>query len=69
MDNTSRQNRALVREILMSKTLEDRFLMCAEMYDDAKEFAQIAIPEHLTSKERELYIFKRIHGAVPEELI
>lgn len=69
MDDTSRQSRALVREIVMSKTVEDRFLMCAEMYEDAKEFAQIGAPENLSETERGLYVFAKIHGAKPEELI
>ncbi len=69
MEDTARQSRDLVREIVMSKTLEERFLMCAEMYEEAKEYAKVEIPEHLSMDERENYIFERIHGANPMELI
>lgn len=69
MEDTSRQNRTLVREIVMSKTVEERFLMCAEIYEEAKEFAKIGASNNLSDKEREIYIFTRIHGARPEELI
>lgn len=69
MEDTSLQNRALVREIVMSKTVEERFLMCAEMYEEAKEFAKVGSSENLSDTERDLYVFAKIHGAKPEELI
>lgn len=65
MEDTSRQNRALVREILMSKTLEERFLMCAEMCDEAKEFAKVGMPQGLSLAEQEKLVFRRIHGRDP----
>lgn len=69
MEDTSRESRDLVRKIVMSKTLEERFLMCAEMYEEAKEYAKVGIPEHLSIDESENYVFERIHGANPMELI
>lgn len=69
MEDSSRQNRALVREIVMSKTVEERFLMCAEMYEEAKEIAKIGASQNLSETERDLYVFAKIHGAKPEELI
>lgn len=69
MEDTSRQNRALVREIVMSKTVEERFLMCAELYEEAKMIAMIGASDNLSGKEREIYVFNKIHGAKPEELI
>ena len=69
MEDTSQQDRELVRKIVMAKTLEDRFLMCAEMYEEAKEFAKVGMPDHLSLDEREIYVFERIHGANPLELI
>ncbi|MBE7515522.1 MAG: hypothetical protein HS105_02760 [Chloracidobacterium sp.] len=53
----------------MSKTVEERFLMCAQMYEDAKEFARIGMPASLSQLEQERYIFKRIHGEFPEDLV
>lgn len=69
MEDTTEQNRQLVREIVMSKTVEERLLMCAQMYEDAKEFAGIGMSQGLSSKEREAYIFERIHGKPPDRLI
>ena len=69
MEDTSLENRELVRDIVMSKTVEERFLICAQMYEDAKEFAKIEMPDDLSIQEQERYIFKRIHGCYPEESV
>ena len=53
----------------MSKTVEERFLMCAEMYDEAKEFAKIGMPEGLSQTEQEVFVFRRIYGMSPIEMI
>ncbi len=53
----------------MSKTVEERILMCAEMYEDAKEFAKIGMPQGLTPEEQRSFIFRRIHGLTPTECI
>ena len=69
MGDTSRENRELVRDIVMSKSVEERFLMCAAMYEDAKALATIGMPAGLSEKEQEAYIFRRLHGADPEEFV
>jgi len=46
----------------MSRTEEDRFLMCAEMHEAAKEFAKIGMPDGLTPEEQKHYVYRRIHG-------
>ncbi len=66
MDDTKRENRRLVYEIVMSKTVEERFMMCAQMNEDAKAIARAALPRGLSQKEQEREIFKRIHGEYPE---
>ena len=69
MEDTTQAAQQLVRDIVMSKTVEERFLMCAEMYEDAKEFARIGMPEGLSSVEQEEFIFRRIHGMTPAESV
>ena len=54
---------------VMARTVEERFLMCAEMYEDAKELAKIGMPEGLSGEEREIFIFERLHGAKPVQLV
>lgn len=53
----------------MSKSAEERLLLCAQMYEDAKELAKIGMPEGLTRFEQDRYIFRRIHGIFPEESV
>ena len=69
MEDTTPASRQLVYDIVMSKAVEDRFLMCAALYDDAKALASIGMPGGLTEAEQEAYIFKRIHGEYPEEFV
>ncbi|MBX3295527.1 MAG: hypothetical protein KF762_07430 [Acidobacteria bacterium] len=53
----------------MSKTVEERFIMCAQMYEDAKAIARAALPPGLSREEQEREIFKRIHGDYPEVIV
>ena len=69
MEDTTYAAEQLVRDIVMSKTVEERLLMCAEMYEEAKEFARIGLPEGLTIAEQEVFIFRRIHGVTPIESV
>jgi hypothetical protein len=69
MEDTSSGNRELVRNIVMAKSVEERFLMCAAMYEDAKALAMIDMPAELSEEEQKAYIFRRLHGAEPEELV
>jgi len=68
MEDTTRGNRQLVRDIIMSKTIEERFLICAALYEDAKEFARIGMPAGLSDEDEKLYVFKKLHGAHPFDL-
>ena len=69
MEDTTSESRRLVYSIVMSRTVEERFLMCAELYEEAKEFAKIGMPDGITLFEQEIYVFSRLHGADPSELI
>ena len=69
MEDTTNESRQLVRDILMSKTVEERVLMCAELYEEAKEFAKIGMPEGLSTEEQGIFIFRRIHGVTPIESV
>ena len=69
MEDTTPRVKQLVREIAMSRSAGERILMCAEMYDEAKEFARIGMPEGLSHEEQEIFLFRRIHGITPEESV
>ncbi len=67
MEDTSQDVAGLVRTVVMSKSVAERILLCAQMYEDAKKFARIMMPKGLTADEQELYVFQRIHGMTPAE--
>jgi hypothetical protein len=69
MEDTTQAAARIVHEAIMAKTIEERFLMCAEMYEEAKEFARIGMPAGLSVEEQNLFIFRRIHGATPQEIV
>ena len=69
MEDTTPEIRELVYRTVMARTEEERFLMCAEMFETAREFAKIGMPEDFSREERETFIFERIHGAKPEKLV
>lgn len=69
MEDTSRENRQLVYDIIMAKSVEERFLMCAELYENAREFAKIGMPDGLIADEQEVFLFRRLHGLRPDEMV
>lgn len=69
MEDTPRQVRDLVYRTVMARTEEERFLMCAEMFETSKELAKIGMPEGLSPKAEEEYVFRRLHGFSPHELV
>jgi hypothetical protein len=69
MEDTTPEAREIVGEIVMSRSVEERLLMCAQMYEEAKEFARIGMPDGLSPEEQEAFIFKRIHGVSPIESV
>lgn len=60
---------AIVDRIVGRMSPGERLILCAELYDDAKEFARIGIPEGLTPEEERSFIFERLHGLPPSEII
>ena len=69
MEDTTRAARELVDQILSEKTPSERLLMCAELYEEAKEFARIGMPIGLALDDQEAFIFRRIHGKSPQEIV
>ena len=69
MEDTTRAARELVDNMLSEMTASERLLICAEMYEEAKEFARIGMPDGLSLGEQEVFIFRRIHGRSPEEIV
>lgn len=53
----------------MTRSEEERFLMCAEMHEAGKEFAKLEMPKGLTHREQRLYVFRRLYGVDPDFLV
>ncbi|HYJ91736.1 MAG TPA: hypothetical protein VEV84_10530 [Pyrinomonadaceae bacterium] len=69
MEDTTLDAAQVVRDVVMSKSVEERLLICAQMYEEAKEFAKIGMPEGLSEVDQEAFIFERIHGISPLESV
>lgn len=53
----------------MARTEEERFLMCAEMFEMAKASARMGVPDGLSPAQQKRFIFQRIHGGTLSEVI
>ncbi|HVF86987.1 MAG TPA: hypothetical protein VM866_05325 [Pyrinomonadaceae bacterium] len=62
MNDTSPEVEALVREMLMARSGEERFVMGALMFDAAREIIIASIPQDLPTREFNGKLFERIYG-------
>jgi hypothetical protein len=68
MEDTTAEVRAIVYNSIMARSEEERFLMCAEMFEMTKKFAEARLPAGLTQDERKRRVFKEIYGFdLPED--
>jgi hypothetical protein len=51
-----------VRDKIMARSGEERFIMGAEMFDSAREMVKASLPQNLSETERRRLLFKRIYG-------
>ena len=52
----------MVREKIMARSGEERFLMGAQMFDSAREMIKVSLPKDLSEPELRRLLFKRIYG-------
>jgi hypothetical protein len=52
----------MVRNKLMARSGEERFIMGAEMFDSAREMVKASLPKNLSETESRHLLFKRIYG-------
>ena len=52
----------MVREKIMARSGEERFLMGAQMFDSAREMIKASLPNGLSEQELRRLLFKRIYG-------
>jgi hypothetical protein len=51
-----------VREKIMARSGEERFIMGAQMFDSACEMIKASLPKDLSETEQRRLLFKRIYG-------
>ena len=52
----------MVRDKIMARSGEERFIMGAEMFESACEMIKASLPKDLSLTERRRLLFKRIYG-------
>ena len=52
----------MLRDKLMARSGEERFIMDAEMFDSALEMVKASLPRGLSEAERRRQLFKRLYG-------
>jgi hypothetical protein len=62
VEDTPAEIRALVHSTVMKLSEEERFLMCAEMFESSKNFIAECLPKGLSPEERKRAIFLKLYG-------
>ena len=62
MTNTSTEIAELVRQKLMARSAEERFLMGVRMFDAARAMALASLPAGLSAEELKRQLFQRLYG-------
>ena len=52
----------IVRDKIMARTGEERFIMGAQMFESAREMVKASLPKGLSATEQRRLLFKRIYG-------
>jgi len=53
----------MVRDKIMARSGEERFIMGAQMFESAREMVKASLPRDLSETEWRRLLFKRIYGA------
>jgi hypothetical protein len=62
MTDTAPEMQRLMRDRLMSRSGEQRFVMGAEMFEAARMMVLASLPEELPESEKKRQLFVRIYG-------
>jgi hypothetical protein len=52
----------MVRDRIMARSGEERFIMDAQMFDSAREMVKASLPTGLSEMEQRRLLFERIYG-------
>jgi hypothetical protein len=62
MTDTPPEIEQMVREKIMARSAEERFIMGAQMFDSALEMIRASLPKDLSPAEERRLLLKRIYG-------
>ncbi len=62
MTDTSPEIERMVREKIMARSGEERFVMGAQMFDAAREMIRASFPAGLSDAELKRRLFERVYG-------
>ncbi len=62
MTDTPREVERMLRDKIMERSGEERFIMGAQMFDAACEMVKASLPRGLSEAEQRQQLFKRIYG-------
>ena len=62
MTDTPPEIERILRDKLMARSGEERFVMGAQMFDSAREMVKASLPRGLSKAEQRRQLFKRIYG-------
>jgi hypothetical protein len=62
MNDTSPEIAEMIRQKLMSRSGEERFLMGIRMFDAAREMTLASLPAGLSPQELKRQLFQRLYG-------
>jgi hypothetical protein len=62
MTDTPPEIERMVRNKLMARSAEERFIMGAQMFESAREMVKASLPRGLSETEQRGLLFKRIYG-------
>lgn len=69
MNDTAPEIEARVREMMMRRSNEERFIMGALMFDAAREIVIASLPKDLPEDEFKRQLFERIYGCSMREVV
>jgi hypothetical protein len=62
MSDTPPEIERMVRDTIMARSGEERFIMGAQMFESAREMIKASLPKGLSETEQRRLLFKRIYG-------
>ena len=62
MTDTTPQIERMVRDEIMGRSSEERFIMGGQMFESAMEMAKASLPPGLSGAEQRRRLFKHIYG-------